>query len=300
MPKKAQKRLPKSASRCGRGNKQIKTMNTKPILYETHLHTPLCKHATGRPEEYAAVAEQRGLKGIIVTCHNPTNDGWSPQTRMNLEQFEDYIAMVERARQTWAGRVEVWLGLECDYVPGMEPWLEKLLGMAEFHYVLGSVHAPLPEYKARYYRGDIVAFQRTYFEHLALAAETGLFDTLAHPDLVKLVDSAQWKLDRLMDVIEPCLDRIAATGTAMELNTSGLRKHVVEMNPARPILEEMFQRNIPVVVGGDAHNPEQVGANFEEALEMLHEIGYTRINVFLNREPHSLDIEAARRSLRPT
>ncbi|MCP4288071.1 MAG: histidinol-phosphatase, partial [Gammaproteobacteria bacterium] len=60
--------------------------NTKPILYETHLHTPLCKHATGRPEEYAAVAERRGLKGIIVTCHNPTNDGWSPQTRMNLEQ----------------------------------------------------------------------------------------------------------------------------------------------------------------------------------------------------------------------
>ena len=274
-------------------------MTTQPILYETHMHTPLCHHATGEPEAYAAVAERRGLKGIIVTCHNPTNDGWSPQTRMKLEQFEDYVALVERTRQAWAGRVDVRLGLESDYVPGMEPWLEELHGMAELHYVLGSVHAPLPEYKARFLNGDILAFQHTYFEHLAMAAETGLFDALAHPDLVKLVEPAQWKLDRLLDHIGECLDRIAAAGTAMELNTSGLHKPVAEMNPARPILEAMHRRNIPVVLGADAHVPERVAADFEDALTMLQEVGYTHVNVFLNREPRQIEIEAARDSLQP-
>jgi histidinol-phosphatase (PHP family) len=274
-------------------------MTTQPILYETHMHTPLCHHATGEPEAYAAVAERRGLKGMIVTCHNPTNDGWSPTTRMKLEEFEDYVTLVERARQAWARRVDVRLGLESDYVPGMEAWLEQLHGMAELNYVLGSVHAPLPEYKARYLNGDIVAFQHTYFEHLAMAAETGLFDALAHPDLVKLVEPSQWKLDRLLDFIGECLDRIAVTGTAMELNTSGLHKSVAEMNPARPILEAMYRRNIPVVLGADAHKPERVSENFEEALDLLQDIGYTHINVFLNREPHQIDIAAARDSLQP-
>lgn len=274
-------------------------MITKPILYETHVHTPLCNHATGEPEAYAAVAERRGLKGMIVTCHNPTVDGWSPQTRMKLDEFDDYVALVERARQAWAGRIDVRLGLESDYVPGMEPWLEKLHGMAELNYILGSVHAPLPEYRARYFKGDIVAFQRTYFEHLAMAAETGLFDALAHPDLVKLVEPAQWNLDRLLDFICACLDRIAITGTAMELNTSGLHKPVAEMNPARPILVEMVRRNIPVVLGADAHIPERVGENFEEALQMLQDVGYTHVDLFLNRTPHQIDIDTARRSLRP-
>lgn len=272
-------------------------MNIEPILYETHLHTPLCKHAKGEPEGYAAVAEQRGLKGIIVTCHNPTDDGWAPKVRMRLDQFDDYVAMVERARQAWAGRVDVRLGLESDYAPGMEPWLEKLHGMADFHHILGSVHAPLPDYQDRYLNGDIVAFQRLYFEHLAMSAETGLFDTLAHPDLVKNVAPSEWNLERLLDDIRHALDRIAATGVAMELNTSGLNKAVREMNPGRTILEEMHLRNIPVVVGADAHEPGRVAANFEDAFDLLEEVGYRHINIFLNRERHEFDIDTARRSL---
>jgi histidinol-phosphatase (PHP family) len=273
-------------------------MNIDPILYETHMHTPLCKHAKGDPEEYAAVAEQRGLKGIIVTCHNPTNNGWSPEVRMSIDQFQDYVALVERARQAWAGRVDVRLGLESDYVPGMEPWLKRLHGMAEFHHILGSVHAPLQCYQDRYLNGDMLAFQRTYYEHLAMAAETGLFDTLAHPDLVKNVKPSEWKLKRLLDDIRRALDRIATAGVAMELNTSGLNKAVREMNPGRTILEEMHQRNIPVVVGADAHEPKRVAANYEDALDLLQEVGYRHVNIFLNRERHEIDIDTVRRSLR--
>lgn len=273
-------------------------MTSQPILYETHMHTPLCKHAKGDPEAYAAVAEQRGLKGIIVTCHNPTNDGWAPEVRMSVDQFEDYVALVDRARQTWAGRVDVRLGLESDYAPGMEAWLEKLHGRAEFHYILGSVHALQHEYKERYFNGDVVAFQRLYFEHLAQAAETGLFDSLAHPDLVKNIQPKAWNLEWIMDDIRRSLDRIATTGVAMELNTSGLNKALPEMNPGRPILEEMVRRDIPVVVGADAHNPQRVAANFEDAFDLLQAVGYTQVNIFLNRQRHALDLATARQSLR--
>lgn len=273
-------------------------MNSSPILYDTHMHTPLCKHARGEPEEYAAIAQQRGLKGIIITCHNPTPNGWATRYRMGLDQFEQYLAMVQRAREAWQERIDVRLGLESDYVPGMETWLEKFQAGADFHYILGSVHPTLDDYKARYWHNDILEFQRTYFEHLAMAAETGLFDALAHPDLVKIVFPAQWQPTLLLDDIRRSLDRIARAGTAMELNTSGLNKPYPEMNPGRLILEEMRQRNIPVVVGSDAHEPRRVAADFQGAFGLLQEVGYSHTSFFLERQRHEVEIALARESLK--
>lgn len=68
-------------------------------MYETHSHTPLCKHAAGKPEEYAAVAIERGLTGLTVTCHNPMPDGFGTRYRMAPEQFNEYLELVERARR---------------------------------------------------------------------------------------------------------------------------------------------------------------------------------------------------------
>lgn len=268
------------------------------ILYESHMHTPLCKHAQGEPEEYAEVAERRGLAGIIVTCHNPSIDGWSPTVRMSDAEFDKYVGMVERARQSWSGRVDVRLGMECDYVPGMEDALAKQLTRADFNHILGSVHPQIAEYKTRYFSGDVVSFQCTYFEHLAMAAESGLFDTLAHPDLVKNEHPNEWQVERLTDALAKSLDRIAAAGTAMELNTSGLQKKVQEMNPGRSILVEMHARGIPVVLGADAHVPSRVAADYVPALQLLQEVGFTHVHYFLDRKRNAVSIEAALESLR--
>ena len=267
------------------------------ILYESHMHTPLCKHAQGEPEAYAAVAEARGLAGIIVTCHNPPIDGWSPGVRMADNQFDSYVQMVERAQRAWVGRVDVRLGMECDFVPGMEEALVKQLQRAEFNHILGSVHPQIAQYRERYFSGDVLAFQRTYFEHLAMAAETGLFDTLAHPDLVKNEYPDEWQVERLTDTLGKSLDRIAAAGTAMEMNTSGLQKKLPEMNPGRTILVEMHARGIPVVLGADAHVPQRVAADYVPALQLLSDVGFTHVNFFLNRQRQEVSIERALTSL---
>jgi histidinol-phosphatase (PHP family) len=261
------------------------------------MHTPLCKHAQGEPEAYAEVAEQRGLRGIIVTCHNPPIDGWAPGSRMAETEFDAYVAMVERARAAWAGRVDVRLGMECDYAPGMEAGLAAQLKWAEFHHVLGSVHPQVSEYRQRYYRDDAYAYQCIYFEHLAMAAESGLFDTLAHPDLVKNETSTQWDTERLAETIALSLDRIAATGVAMELNTSGVNKVVKEMNPGRGILAQMQARAIPVVIGADAHVPARVADGYVTALETLAAVGYKTVNFFLNRQRQEVAIADALHSL---
>ena len=269
----------------------------KPIYYDNHMHTPLCKHAEGQPEEYAEMALQRGLKGIVMTCHSPMPDKFWPDVRMAPEEFPEYVAMVERAAQVYAGRVDVRLGMETDFFPGMEWWAEKLNEQANFNHVLGSVHFFGPEYKAKFWKGDVQEFYKTYFGHVAESAETGLFDTLAHPDLVKNFYPEHYDFEKLQDTIEATLDRISKTGVAMELNTSGVHKKFPELNPGPKFLALMKARNIPVVLGSDSHSPRRVSADFSYAMDVLEEAGYTKVSYFLNRKRYDVNLNDARESI---
>lgn len=267
------------------------------VLYETHSHTTLCKHAVGTPQDYAAKAWQRGLAGLVVTCHNPLPDGISASVRMEDSEFPLYVEIVAEAREIWAGRVDVRLGLEADYLPGLESWTERLLNREPFHYVIGSVHPHIREYQERFFHGDWIEFHRGYYRHLAEAAETGLYDSLGHPDIVKNLGSEWWDISVLMPDICRALDRIAATGVAMELNTSGVHKKVREMNPAPAILEKMREREIPVVIGADAHEPARVGEGFLTALDLLEQAGYREVSYFLERRRRTVPLSEARASL---
>jgi len=271
----------------------------EPVLYETHTHTPLCQHAIGEPNEHADVAFRRGFDGLMVTCHNPMPSGFSPGVRMRPDQFDKYLRLVFRARQNWRGKIDVRLGIEADYFPGHERWLEHQLQLADFQYVLGSVHPQLAEFRKRYWKGDSIEFQRAYFRLLADAAETGFFDCLAHPDSVKNDVADHWDPQQIMDDVCCALDRIAATGVAMELNTSGVYRTIPEMHPFPEMLVEMQKRSIPVVIGSDAHEPDRVGDRFHEALDLLQSCGYENISFFVNRVRRDVPIPIARKRLQP-
>lgn len=264
-----------------------------PRAYDNHMHTPLCKHAVGDPVEYAEIAYQQGLDGIIVTCHNPLPNGWSKDVRMTPEEWPRYLETVAQARDIWSDRLDVRLGLECDYLPGfgIDDWLKRQADSAPFDYLLVSIHPQIGIYRERFWQGDPVAYQKTYFTHLAEAAEFGVHDCLAHPDLVKNVTASDWEVERVLPHINDCLDRIAAAGMAMEFNTSGWNKTIEEGNPGPLILQEMAKRQIPVVLGSDSHIPERVADRFDGALDWLKQAGYQDVSYFLQRQRHIIPID---------
>jgi len=271
--------------------------DTTPLFFDSHMHTPLCKHAVGHPVEYMERGIEVGLAGIIMTCHSPMPDGFSHRVRMAPEQFEEYVALVNSATNIAPAGFEVRLGMESDFFPGMEKWLTKLHSSADFHYILGSVHWHIPEYLDNFWRGDIHAFQRQYFEHLAESAESGLFDALSHPDLVKNAKPDDWDFDAMRGVIGDALDRIQQTGVAMEINTSGKQKALPEMNPGPEMLTMMAERDIPIVIGSDSHNPGRVSDGFREALDFLEQAGYDTVSVFRERKRSDYPIEVIQKSL---
>lgn len=268
-----------------------------PCLYESHMHTELCKHAKGTPDEYAAVAVQQGLKGMTVTCHCPLPDGINPNVRMRPDQMEEYVDLVMATADRWQERLDVRLGLESDFVPDFVPWLEELHASQDFSYILGSVHPQADYYREAFLQDDVTEFRRGYYRHLAEAAESGLFDCLSHPDLIKNFRHREWRFADIEADIAHSLDRIARTDVAMELNTSGLYKHIQEFNPGRTQLEMMYERGIPVVLGADAHVASRVGDQFPQALELLQEVGYTQVAYYLDRQRQDLDIQEVQASL---
>ncbi|MCX6852144.1 MAG: histidinol-phosphatase [Verrucomicrobia bacterium] len=271
---------------------------TGALFYDSHMHTPLCKHAWGEPEEYAQQAVKAGLKGIIFTCHCPMPNGFWPTVRMSESEFDTYLAIVQRAADAFKGKLDIRLGIESEYYPGCEEYIAALHKRADFHYVLGAVHWQAKEYLNKFETGTIENFRRTYFEHLAKSAESGLYDCLAHPDLVKNYHPDSWCFAIVKNTVSGALDRIAATGVAMELNTSGLNKSYSEMNPGNEMLRMMADRKIPIVLGSDSHRAVRVGEHFVTALNHLTEAGYENVSYFLNRQRIDLPISEVLASLK--
>jgi histidinol-phosphatase (PHP family) len=120
------------------------------------------------------------------------------------------------------------------------------------------------------------------------AVGSGLFDFMAHPDLVKKFGHRPQ--GDLRPFYKDTLDAIEAAGVAMEVSTAGLRKEVMEIYPSKVFLEEALKRNIPILISSDAHAPQEVGYEFNRASLLLKEVGYREINRFIGRKRISVPL----------
>src|SRR5204862_6999651 len=125
---------------------------------------------------------------------------------------------------------------------------------------------------------------RTYFDWLGELAATGMYDILAHPDLVKHWGKERpWPDRDLRFYYDVAMERIASSGIAIEVSTAGLRKPVGEIYPDRAFLEMVIDAGNPIALSSDAHTPEQLGYGYDQALELLDSLGVTELSVFDRR-----------------
>jgi histidinol-phosphatase (PHP family) len=267
------------------------------VLTDYHLHLrpdeertpPERFFTTENVDRYLASAGAAGIEELGVSEHVYRfrqaldlwrHPFWEEQALDDLDAYCDFV------RGT-----PLRLGLECDFVPGAEERTESLLGARDFDYVVGSVHfvgeraVDHQGYDIWEGRGDPDEVWRRYFEALAECARSGLFDILAHPDLVKV-----WGAARPLPAIdprhfyEPAVEAIAEAGIAVEVSTAGLRKPVGELYPSVPFAEMCAEAGAVFALSSDAHLAEQVGYGYDRALELLAGLGVDEICVFEGRE----------------
>jgi histidinol-phosphatase (PHP family) len=268
------------------------------MLTDYHVHlrpdgddTPAERYFTAaNAERYRAAASERGIVELGVSEHvyrfRQALDVWQhPFWRENAhDDIDAYCAFVRE-------QTDLRLGVEADFVPGREDRMASLLDAREWDYVIGSVHFVGDE--AVDHEGwDIWSttfaspekIWRRYFEMLGEAARSGLFDVLAHPDLVKV-----WGPERprpegdLRRFYELAVEAIADSGVAVEVSTAGLRKPVGERYPAPAFLRMCLDAGCPITLSSDAHVPEQIGFEYESTVAWLADQGVPELCVFERR-----------------
>src|SRR5215831_9013281 len=256
------------------------------------MHTPLCRHAVGEPVDLAEHATSIGLKEIGFSDHNPMPRDGFDEWRMNASELGDYVGKVQAARRKFPTLV-IKLALEVDFIPGYEDWIRDLAGRYPWDYFIGAVHyvsdswaldspTQLSEWKKR----DPWEVWSVYFERLTMAAESRLFDIIAHADLCKKF--CFYPEQDCTPLFDRFLDAAKKNGVAMEFNTAGLRKDCKEIYPSPQIARRAFEKGVPITFASDAHAPGEVGMNFAEAVALARSAGYTSYCRFTGRKAESV------------
>jgi histidinol-phosphatase (PHP family) len=269
------------------------------MLTDYHLHlrpdeegTTFERYFTAENvERYLDAAAAAGVEELGVSEHvyrfRSALDLW--QHPLWVENaIDDLDAYCEFVRGT-----PLRLGIECDYIPGAEERTAALLEARDFDYVVGSVHFVGDGDAAIDHKGfdvweglgDPDEVWRRYFEMLAGAARSGLFDILAHPDLVKVWGRATPLPARDPRAFyEPAVEAIAESGIAVEISTAGLRKPVGELYPSRQLAEMCVEAGASFALSSDAHLPEQIGFEYDRAVKFMDELGIGELCVFEQRQ----------------
>jgi len=265
------------------------------MLVDYHIHTKLCGHARGDMEEYVREAIRKGFDEIGFSDHLPLLNKVDPYLTMGWDQFPRYVEEVNRLAWKYSDTIRIRLGVEADYMPGLEDELGQMLERYDFDYVYGSVHNigdwgfDDSREKDRWESCDVTKTYQEYFDLVKRAVRSGLFDILAHLDLVKKFGYRPE--EDHSPLVDQTLDVIAETGTAVELNTSGLRKPVGEVYPDLKAVEGCIERGIPLTFGSDAHRPEEVGLHIPEYIEKLQTLGLKGIALFSKRGRRDAPLE---------
>jgi histidinol-phosphatase (PHP family) len=268
------------------------------VLTDYHVHlrpddagTTAAKFFTAaNAERYREAAAERGIDELGVSEHihrfHAALDVWDHPfwCESAADDIEEYVEFVRE-------ETDLRLGIEADFVAGREERMANLLDRHDWDYVIGSVHflrdlaVDMHGAYDVWGRGESPdKVWKRYFLTLAEAARTGQYDIMAHPDLVKVWGSSHPCPEAdPRKYYEPAVEAFAEVGVAVEVSTSGLRKPVKEIYPARAFLEMVVEAGCPIALSSDAHVPEDIGYAYDSALELLSDVGVTELAVFEGR-----------------
>lgn len=271
------------------------------MLTDYHVHlrpdddeTPAERYFTeGNAAEYRRQAAGRGITELGVAEHVYRFEQalaiWDHPYWLDREH-DDIDAYCEFVRE----RTDLRLGIEADFIPGREEQTRDLLEARDWDYVIGSIHF-VGQGALDYDRYDVWTtasspdqLWRTYFTWLGELAATGMYDILAHPDLVKYWGRGDrlrpWPERDVRFYYELAMEKIAESGIAVEVSTAGLRKPIGEIYPDRAFLEMVADAGNPIALSSDAHTPDILGYGYDTALELLADVGIHELAVFDRRE----------------
>jgi len=252
---------------------------------DSHLHTDRSPDSTVPIEAYAAAASERGIVEIAITDHVDFERG---APAFEYTTFADRERIVREAAERWAPRgVQIRFGAELTYDRAWESDVREHVAAHPYDFTIGSVHDRVV---SPYHRSTVAGWiagrslaevVAPYFDEVEAAARSGLFDAIGHIDGVKRYlypHVAPAELAAAPELYEPILHALVDSGTALEVNTSGLRYAIAEPFPAPAIVARFRELGgRAVTIGSDAHRADQFGWGLQDGYDVAIACGFDEL-----------------------
>ena len=253
---------------------------------DAHLHTNLSPDAIVPIDAYAALAREYGMPEICITDHVDFDPG---DPAFAFTTFEERERTVRDAAERWTNAPAIRFGVEITYEQRLEADIREYLDHHRYDYVIGSVHPSLrnpmrtPEDAAAWCAGKTHREASAwYWEEVEGAIRSGLFDTVGHLDFVKRYMHAAlgpFEFEPHADIYDRLLTAVVETGTALEVNSSGLRQDPRESYPG-PLAVDHYRQlgGERIVAGCDAHRIEHFTFGLREAYRSIASAEYNSLS----------------------
>ena len=267
-----------------------------------HTHCNFCD-GEGNPEKYAEEAIKNHGYALGFSSHAPFL--YETKWAMKHDKLGEYIGTINQFKKTYGNKIDINLGLEIDYIPGV-------IGPSDFKdntdldYIIGAIHFisqyPDGKYwgidgaKEEFAKGleiifnnDIKKTVKAYYDLVQQMILKDKPDIIGHIDIIKknnkgnyfFSEEEEWYRNNVLETLQYVKD----SGCIVEINTRGVTtKRTDTLYPSVWILEEMYKMDIPVTISSDAHKPEEVYAYFNQTAIILKSIGFKSIYALKNRK----------------
>lgn len=267
------------------------------IKYDCHLHSDFSADSDTPPLLQAERALELGIDGLCFTEHHDPD--YPPEEGIDFSiDFERYFRKMRELQETYAGRLQIRIGMEFGIQPHLAGILNELTLRWPFDFVIASQHilGGKDPYYPSYFQGR--SEEECYAEFLRIQYETlremplSGFDTLGHMDYIVRYGPNRnllYSYEKYADVIDPLLRFLIHNGKCLEVNTGGLKYGLGETNPCTGILRRYRELGGELItIGSDAHEPGYLCYGFDKAASMLTELGYKWYTVFEHRRPQQI------------
>ncbi|MFX1591628.1 MAG: histidinol-phosphatase HisJ [Promethearchaeota archaeon] len=285
------------------------------VLEDWHTHNELCRHAEGKIEDYIKKAIELKLDLIGISDHFPyeylenssllIKEVPYQEYSMRLNEIDSYLSSIEKLKIKYNNEIQIRKAFEIDYFRSQEEILKKYFKNIsdKLDYILGSVH--ILHGKSRLFAFDDRRFLSMYREYESIDiiyleyyqklqdminSKEFNFDILSHFDLPKKYNKRANNKELVMNEAIKTLELAKKADLTIEINTGGLRKDINEQYPSEEIIKEMFNLDISVLLGSDAHHPNDLGYEFNIMIKLLKKIGYNQLAHFNKRKREFIEI----------
>lgn len=269
-----------------------------PNLTNYHTHNLYCD-GDSSIESMVQAAYESGLEAIGISSHSPIEiDSW---WSLKLEKLPEYVAEVRRVREQYAGKIDVALGLELDYLPGHEAFYQEQYAPVGLDYMIGSVHFVDKDLNGKdwtvdstaedfayglehYWKGDIRALIERYYEIVRQASRVPGVAIMGHFDRIKKWNDDQryFREDEpwYVEAIETTLAAFKQANVIVEFNTAYGRRPLEACYPSPWIVRRCVEVGVPLQINSDAHSPSQITGSYDQAVKLFQNVGYREVMRF--------------------